>query len=157
MEQKNSRRGGARPNSGRPKRDDKTWGQITCVLRKDTIAKLRAGCGGASKHFGPFLQDHLDRHPLPDRETYEFWKKRKELRSKPPTAAILREIREREREMFAKRRAERKRLKQEKWAKANPEAAKRLAGFTREFLRIQKRDQLAAAKAAKEQAKAAAA
>jgi glycine/D-amino acid oxidase-like deaminating enzyme len=42
------------------------------VLRKDTIAKLKEGCGGASKHFGQFLQDHLDRYPLPDRETYLF-------------------------------------------------------------------------------------
>ena len=63
--------GGARANSGRRKKteeDKEIWGQITCVLRRDTIAKLRAGA--ASRFFGQFLQLHLDRFPVPDRATY---------------------------------------------------------------------------------------
>lgn len=69
------KRGGARPGSGRPTKEDKSnWGQITCVLRKDTIEKLRAGAapkeGVPGKHFGDFLQFHLDRYPLPTREEY---------------------------------------------------------------------------------------
>lgn len=147
MEQK-SKRGGARPNSGRPKRDSQTWGQITCILKRETIEQLRAGCGGAQKHFGPFLQDHLDRYPLPDRETYEHRKKMKELRSKPPTAATLRQIRDQEREMIAWRREERKRLREQQWAEAHPKEAKRRAAIEKQLLRIRKLE----AKAAKEQA-----
>jgi hypothetical protein len=63
--------GGAREGSGRPKKSEKDkeiFGQITCVLRRDTIAKLRAGSG--SRFFGEYLQLHLDRFPPPDRETY---------------------------------------------------------------------------------------
>lgn len=63
------RRGGWRPGSGRPAKTDKEkWGQITCVLKRATIEQLRAGA--ASKHFGEFLQFHLDNHPLPSREVY---------------------------------------------------------------------------------------
>jgi hypothetical protein len=62
--------GGARQNSGRPPKQDKEiWGQITCVLRHDTIEKIRAGAG--SRFFGEYLQDHLDRYPPPDRATYQ--------------------------------------------------------------------------------------
>jgi hypothetical protein len=61
--------GGPRSNSGRPRKTDKDrWGQITCVLRHDTIAQLRAGAAG--RFFGEFLQQHLDRYPLPTREEY---------------------------------------------------------------------------------------
>lgn len=62
-------RGGPRPGSGRPAKADKSkWGQITCVLRKETILALKLGA--ASKHFGDFLQHHLDRYPLPNRDEY---------------------------------------------------------------------------------------
>jgi hypothetical protein len=46
------------------------WGKVTCVLRLDTIAQLKAGVGSNAKNpqFGQFLQRHLDRYPLP---TYE--------------------------------------------------------------------------------------
>lgn len=61
--------GGPRPGSGRPAKTDKAdWGQITCVLKKETIQALKLGA--ASKHFGDFLQAHLDRYPLPSREEY---------------------------------------------------------------------------------------
>lgn len=70
METKPKQRGGPRPGSGRPFKLDKAkWGQITCILKKETIAQLKAGAD--SKHFGDFLQFHLDRHPLPTREQYE--------------------------------------------------------------------------------------
>lgn len=61
--------GGARRHSGRPPKIDKEkFGQITCVLRQDTIDRLREGAD--SRRFGEFLQDHLDRYPLPTRENY---------------------------------------------------------------------------------------
>ena len=61
--------GGARSGSGRPRKLDKDkWGQITCVLRHDTIARLKAGA--ESRFFGDFLQHHLDRYPLPTRAQY---------------------------------------------------------------------------------------
>lgn len=66
------RHGGARPGSGRPaKPDPENWVQVTCVLRKDTVQKLREGAGGKQKFFGGFLQFHLDRFPLPTHEEYE--------------------------------------------------------------------------------------
>jgi hypothetical protein len=66
------RHGGARPGSGRPaKPDPENWIQVTCVLRKDTVQKLREGAGGKQKFFGSFLQFHLDRFPLPTHEEYE--------------------------------------------------------------------------------------
>jgi len=69
--------GGERKNSGRPPKPNKeAWGQITCVLRKDTIEKLHAGAGGG-KFFGAFLQHHLDRYPLPSFEDYCAWLKRR--------------------------------------------------------------------------------
>lgn len=154
MEQKKngSRKGGARPNSGRRPRDPKVWGQITCILRRETIEQLRQGCGGAQKHFGPFLQDHLDRHPLPSREMYQYWKKMKELQSKPKTTSQwdkeVRALRRAEREQ---RRAERERLRHEKWAKANPQAAKREIEIEKALLKVMKQEkkQARAAKAAK--------
>lgn len=61
--------GGHRPRAGRPFKVDKDqWGQVTCVLRHDTIEMLRAGA--ASNRFGEFLQEHLDRYPPPTREEY---------------------------------------------------------------------------------------
>lgn len=65
------RRGGPRPNSGRPPKQDKdNYVQVTCVLRKDTVAALKAGAGGKEKFFGQFLQFHLDRFPVPTNEEY---------------------------------------------------------------------------------------
>ena len=61
--------GGHRPHAGRPfKVDKELWGQVTCILRRDTIEMLRAGA--ASNRFGEFLQEHLDRYPPPTREEY---------------------------------------------------------------------------------------
>lgn len=50
--------------------------QITCVLRRDTVEKLRAGAGGKHKFFGSFLQFHLDRFPLPTHQEYLAMKQR---------------------------------------------------------------------------------
>jgi hypothetical protein len=66
---KNKGWGGHRPRAGRPfKLDKDLWGQVTCVLRRDTIEMLKAGA--ASNRFGEFLQEHLDRYPPPTREEY---------------------------------------------------------------------------------------
>jgi len=66
------RHGGARAGSGRPaKEHPEDYVQVTCVLRKDTVQKLREGAGGKQKFFGAFLQFHLDRFPLPTHEEYE--------------------------------------------------------------------------------------
>jgi len=64
MATKVKRHPGGRP----PKFNKAEFGQITCVLRHDTIAMLRQGA--ASKHFGEYLQAHLDRYPPPSREEY---------------------------------------------------------------------------------------
>jgi hypothetical protein len=59
----------ARPLKGRPLKLNKDqWSQVTCVMRRDMIERLRAGA--ASKHFGEFLQAHLDRYPPPTREEF---------------------------------------------------------------------------------------
>ena len=60
----NNRHPGGRP----PKVDKARFGQITCVLRLDTIQRLKDGAD--SKHFGEYLQAHLDRYPPPTREEY---------------------------------------------------------------------------------------
>lgn len=61
--------GGHRPRAGRPFKIDKDqWGQVTCILRHDTIEMLRSGAD--SNRFGEFLQEHLDRYPPPTREEY---------------------------------------------------------------------------------------
>jgi hypothetical protein len=69
--------GGRRTGAGRPRKPDKDdYVQITCFLRKDTVAALRAGAGrgvtGTAQRgrFGKFLQAHLDRYPLPSHEEY---------------------------------------------------------------------------------------
>jgi hypothetical protein len=69
--------GGPRTGAGRPPKPDKDdYVQITCFLRKDTVAALRAGVGGGVTgtaqrgRFGKFLQAHLDRYPLPSHEEY---------------------------------------------------------------------------------------
>jgi hypothetical protein len=63
-----SGRGGARPNSGRhPKIDKELWGKITCILKKETIARLHTEGG---EYFGEYLQHHLERYPLPSRAEY---------------------------------------------------------------------------------------
>ena len=100
MVKKKSTRGGARPNSGRPRKDPTIWGQITCVLRRDTIQKLKDGCGGASKHFGQFLQDHLDEFPLPSRDLYLHKQEIKAIRARArlaPDRDRERRVRESER------------------------------------------------------------
>lgn len=57
--------------SGRPEKPDKNlFMQVCCVLRKDTVARLRAGAGGTGRHFGEFLQSILDRRGIPTREQY---------------------------------------------------------------------------------------
>lgn len=64
-------RGGARPNSGRPRKvNPEDFIQVTCVLRRDTVEQLKAGAGGKQKFFGAFLQFHLDRYPIPSHEEY---------------------------------------------------------------------------------------
>jgi hypothetical protein len=48
---------------GRPHKPDKAlWGQITCVLKHETIRQLRAVA--KSRHFGDVLQEHLEKYPL---------------------------------------------------------------------------------------------
>jgi hypothetical protein len=61
---KNSRHPGGRP----PKLNKEEWSQVTCVMKKTTIEKLRTAAG--SKHFGSLLQFHLERYPPPTREQY---------------------------------------------------------------------------------------
>jgi hypothetical protein len=62
--------GGARTHAGRPpKLDRENWGRVTCILRKDTIDRLREGSDNG-RFFGEFLQFHLDRFPLPTRTQY---------------------------------------------------------------------------------------
>lgn len=64
-------RGGARPNSGRPRKlNPEDFVQVTCVLRRDTVEQLKAGAGGKHKFFGSFLQFHLDRYPIPTHDEY---------------------------------------------------------------------------------------
>jgi hypothetical protein len=63
------RRGGPRPNSGRPRKTDSDdFIQVTCVLRRETVDRLKEGAD--SKFFGNFLQTHLDRFPVPSHEEY---------------------------------------------------------------------------------------
>jgi hypothetical protein len=74
---KKAQHGGPRQNSGRPRKEDQdNYTQITCVLRNDTVAKLRAGGG---KFFGSFLQSHLDRFQLPTHEDYVAMKDGKQV------------------------------------------------------------------------------
>jgi hypothetical protein len=150
MEQK-STRGGARPNSGRPRKDPNVWGQITCVLRRDTIQKLKDGCGGASKHFGQFLQDHLDEFPLPSRETYLFKQEIKAIR-----ANGSRPNPERERLVRQLKRERRVRLRMEKNRAKNPGLYALWEKMSREEKREKAKKEKAEAKAAKAAAKAAA-
>jgi hypothetical protein len=58
----------SRPGGRPPKINKEEYGQITCVLRLDTIERLKAGAG--SKHFGEYLQAHLDRFVPPTRVQY---------------------------------------------------------------------------------------
>lgn len=82
------KRGGWRPGSGRRYKADKAdWGQITCVLRLKTIQQLKAGAD--SKHFGDFLQHHLDLYPLPSREEYLAMLNRIELVIKKRRVPVL--------------------------------------------------------------------
>jgi hypothetical protein len=61
--------GGARRGAGRPAKPDKDqWGRVSCILRHETIQALRAGA--MSKNVGTFLQEHLDKHPLPTNTEY---------------------------------------------------------------------------------------
>lgn len=72
--------GGFRVGSGRrpgPPPPPSDLIKVTCMLRKDTVQKLREGAGG--RFFGEFLQTHLDRFPVPDRATYLALKNRQPL------------------------------------------------------------------------------
>lgn len=74
--------GGARHNAGRPQKENKgKWGKITCVLRLDTIAQLKAGVGSKADNpqFGTFLQRHLDRFPLPSFEQDQALQKKRTI------------------------------------------------------------------------------
>jgi len=128
------KRGGARPNSGRPRKDTDIWGQITCVLRKDTIQKLKEGSGGKMKHFGLFLQYVLDRHPMPEREAYLQWKTMQKLDGKAaqPSARLAWE------KHIRQTRAEKKRQEREarEWAEATP----RQRAMIRTLQKLQKED-----------------
>jgi hypothetical protein len=69
MKKKADKRGGPRPNSGRPPKVDKElYAQLSCALRRDTIERLRLGAN--SRYVGEFLQEHLDRYPPPHRLQY---------------------------------------------------------------------------------------
>jgi hypothetical protein len=62
--------GGARAHAGRPPKQDRdNWGRVTCILRKDTIDRLREASDNG-RFFGEILQFHLDRFPLPTRSQY---------------------------------------------------------------------------------------
>jgi hypothetical protein len=62
--------GGARARAGRPPRlDRENWGRVTCILRKDTIDRLRQASDNG-RFFGEILQFHLDQFPLPTRAQY---------------------------------------------------------------------------------------
>jgi hypothetical protein len=124
------KRGGPRPNSGRPEKDKTLWGQITCVLRKDTIQRLKEGCGGKMKHFGQFLQDHLDRHPLPDRQTYMEWKAIRLLNGKPNP----------ERERLV-RQMKREKKRQERLTKMWTESTPKERNMIRTLQKLQKEDE----------------
>jgi hypothetical protein len=53
---------------GRPAKPNKElFVQVTCVLRRDTLKRLKTAAG---RHFGGFLQAHLDRYPLPTKKEY---------------------------------------------------------------------------------------
>lgn len=76
-------RGGARPGAGRhADPQNKAKVQLSCHLRKDTVAALRAAAG--SRFVGDVLQWHLDRNPIPNRETYLAF-----LAAKPYEAAAV--------------------------------------------------------------------
>jgi hypothetical protein len=70
--------GGARTHAGRPKKQDAhLYTTISCVLRTETVEKLRAGAD--SRLFGPYLQWILDRTYLPSHEEYMAAMERKPL------------------------------------------------------------------------------
>jgi hypothetical protein len=150
MVKKKSTRGGARPNSGRPRKDPLVWGQITCVLRRDTIEKLKAGCGGASKHFGQFLQDHLDEYPLPSRDLYLHKQEIKAIRANHSRSYTERRrlVRQIERDRRDQLRWEKRRAKHPEWYADWEQMAK-------EEKREKAKKEKAEAKAAREAAKAA--
>lgn len=112
----NNRHPGGRP----PKLNKDQWGQITCVLRHDTIERLREGAD--SKHFGEYLQAHLDRYPPPTREQYlalsegtSYWTQVKRGK-KMPTLMAAGSL-SKEAKKLAKERARREKLTpaQRKW------------------------------------------
>jgi hypothetical protein len=76
--------GGRRAGSGRLPRPD--WQQITLHLKKDTIQELRQGAAkvkgepGPRPHIGAFLQQHLERHPLPTWDEFQALKDQKKKR-----------------------------------------------------------------------------
>jgi hypothetical protein len=158
---KKNTRGGARPNSGRPRKDPTIWGQITCVLRRDTIQKLKDGCGGASKHFGQFLQDHLDEFPLPSRDLYLHKQEIKAIRARarlsPDYYERMRRVRESERLIRKLKRDRRDQLYLEKARAKHPERFALWEQMAKEEKREKAKREKEAAKAAKAAAKAKAA
>lgn len=135
MEKKKTRRGGARPNSGRPRKDPTVWGHVTCVLRRDTIERLKAGCGGASKHFGAFLQDHLDAYPLPSRETYLTMQKLKAQKA----AGIYTNSAWDKRVRLLRRQEREEQREQRRLAKMTPKERKAHKEFLKDLDRIAKK------------------
>jgi hypothetical protein len=69
-----NKHGGARQGAGRPviypdkAKREREWYRITCVLRRDTIQKLKEGAD--SRFIGEFLQDILDQRGIPSRAEY---------------------------------------------------------------------------------------
>jgi hypothetical protein len=77
--------GGPRPNSGRkPKPDKASRLQVTCVLQRDTVERLRNSAtppGKAqTKYFGEYLQWHLNFYPP---VSYEVWQAELALPKRP--------------------------------------------------------------------------
>jgi hypothetical protein len=82
--------GGPRPGSGRPPKPDRDkWGQVTCVLRYDTIDRLRRSATPPdakelTKYFGEYLQWHLDQYPPLDWATWQAFLELPQRITPPP-------------------------------------------------------------------------
>jgi hypothetical protein len=82
--------GGPRPGSGRPPKPDRDkWGQVTCVLRHDTIERLRRSATPPeakelTKYFGEYLQWHLDQYPPLDWATWQAFLELPQRITPPP-------------------------------------------------------------------------
>jgi hypothetical protein len=96
MRTKSIKRGPGRPRKhkiktepvplGRPHKPDKAlWGQITCVLKRETIRELRSIA--KSRLFGKVLQAHLDKYPL-NRQDYLASAFKRAKRAKAPVIIV---------------------------------------------------------------------